>query len=137
MSRHERRAAAKLQRVAITAAPRSEEPADAAEAERAKANAITLVGNMLLDAGHARPAVWPSLVVIYTEGEKRVTSRIQHAQWLASKGALKAAKTCLARSVPAGHVLVWSTQKENPTDAKQGCFFVEDLTAAIRAARLS
>lgn len=87
------------------------------------------VARVLIDTPFMQPAKWPAAVVVWTKDSRRVMSRAQHAQWLASRGAGAAANACLRRKVPPGHVLVWSDRDDV---AAHGAFRVVDVGGAIR-----
>lgn len=93
---------------------------------------LSLVAPALVGSPFERRARWGSAVVVIRPEEKRVTSRGDFAHWLASNDLHTAAKECIARKVPPGHVLVW-LEVDVPDVAAAG-FVVFDLAGAARAA---
>jgi hypothetical protein len=80
-----------------------------------------------------RPGRWRSAVVILEKEGKRVTSRADHAHWLAANDLKPAAHECLARRIAPGSILVWISV-DVPEVAATG-FLVFDLANAIRKAK--
>lgn len=92
-----------------------------------------IVAVALHGSAFARPARWPSaVVVIRADSRARVTSRGDHASWLIANDLGPSARECVRRRVPPGSILCW-LEIDHSEVAAAG-FYVFDLAAAVRAA---
>lgn len=96
---------------------------------------LLLVGPTLARSPFRRRSTWGRAVVVLRHDERRVTSRGDHAGWLAANDLAAAARECISRRVPPGCVLVWAEVDEEAT-AFVG-FVVFDLATALRDYRSS
>ena len=54
-----------------------------------------------------RRSAWPRALVILTDGDKRVTSRVDFAHWARANDLAAVSRECLSSTLPPGNVLVW------------------------------
>ena len=54
-----------------------------------------------------RRSAWDRALVIFSQGEKRVTGRADFAGWLRANALDDTARECMTARVPFGHVLCW------------------------------
>lgn len=114
----------------MTAATRTGSPARDPEVTR---RLLPHVAEALHGTPFAVPGRWRQAVVILRREERRVTSRGDHAQWLAANDLRDVAHECTARRIPPGSILVW-IDVDVPEVAATG-FVVFDLATALRKAK--
>jgi hypothetical protein len=92
---------------------------------------LEFVGPVLVGSPFERRRRWRDAVVVLRREEKRVTSRGDFAQWLTANDLRNAARECIARRVPSGHVLVWL--EVDSAAAAMARFVVLNVVRALRA----
>ena len=96
----------------------------------------TLVAPALLGSSFRDPKRWPFAVAVVRAEGVTLTSRGDHAHWLAANDLGAMAKECIARRVKPGHMLVWLDVEAPGIESATG-FLVFDLATAVRCAARS